>query len=381
MRGPELIAGLETAISRYVALPKDGAFTIALWALHTYCFDAFTCTPRLAATSPEKGCGKTTLLDVLSELVPRRLLTGSISAAALFRTVELAKPIILIDEADTFLGDNEELRGILNQGHRKGGQVLRTVGDEHEPRAFNVHALAVIAMIGRLPGTLADRSIAVQMRCLAPGERVARFRAGRAPELGMLARKAARWIGDNADAIGSREPEIPGAIFNRQADNWEPLLAIAEAAGPEIAARARAAALAACGAREDESLGVKLLADIREAFEDANKDELPSKELVAALTAMADRPWYECNHGKAITQNWLARRLKDFGIRPLMTGPKTKRVSGYQKTDFEDAFARYVPNTPFQTSHLHTSNKIKDLDDNQSSHQKTGVRMQNRLTC
>jgi hypothetical protein len=134
--GLELIAGLETGISRYVGLPKDGAFTVVLWVLHTYCFDAFTCTPRLAITSPEKGCGKTTLLDVLCELVPRRLQTGSISPAALFRTIELAKPIILIDEADTFLGDNEELRGILNQGHRKGGQVLRTVGDDHEPRAF-----------------------------------------------------------------------------------------------------------------------------------------------------------------------------------------------------------------------------------------------------
>jgi Protein of unknown function (DUF3631) len=373
--GPELIAGLETTISRYVGLPKDGAFTIALWALHTYCFEAFTCTPRLAITSPEKGCGKTTLLDVLSELVPRRLMTGSASPAALFRTIELAKPVILIDEADTFLGDNEELRGILNQGHRKGGQVLRTVGDEHEPRAFHVHAPAAIAMIGNLPGTLADRSIAIQMRRLPPGEKVARFRAGRTPDLAVFARKAARWIADNAVAIGSREPEIPEAIFNRQADNWEPLLAIAEAAGPKIAERARAAALAACGAHEDESLGVKLLTDIREAFENANKDELPSKALVEALAAMADRPWCECNHGKPITQNWLARRLKGFSTRPALIGPK--RVSGYRKADFEDAFARYLPEGGFKPLNFSRPNEINDLRKNQTSHLKTGREVAN----
>src|SRR5262249_1236781 len=140
VNGAELIAALEAAISRYVALPQDGAFVVALWVLHTYCFDAFTCTPRLAIISPEKRCGKTTLLDLICELVPKGLQTGSATAASLFRTIELAKPVILIDEADTFLGERDELRGILNHGHRQGGQVLRTVGDDHEPRAFNVHA-------------------------------------------------------------------------------------------------------------------------------------------------------------------------------------------------------------------------------------------------
>jgi putative DNA primase/helicase len=376
VNGPELIRELEAGISRYLALAKDSSFTIALWVLHTYCFEAFTCTPRLAITSPEKRCGKTTLLDVLEALIRKPLLTSNVSAASIFRTIELAAPTLLIDEADTFLGDKEELRGVLNAGHRHGGQVLRTVGDDHEPRAFNVHAPAAIAMIGNLPGTLADRSISIEMRRLAPGEKVARFRAGRTPDLAALARKAARWIADDAVAIGSREPEIPEAIFNRQADNWEPLLAIAEATGAEIAERARAAALAACGAREDESLGVKLLADIREAFEDAaNKDELPSKALVEALAAMADKPWCECNQGKPITQNWLARRLKGFGIHPALIGPK--RVSGYRKADFRDAFARYLPEGNFKPLNLSSSNEINNVRENESSHPKIGREVSN----
>jgi Protein of unknown function (DUF3631) len=370
--GPELIGELEAGISRYVALPIDGAFIVALWAMHAYCYESFTCTPRLAITSPEKGCGKTTLLDVLFELVPRPLLTGSTSAAALFRTIELGQPVVLIDEADTFLGEKEELRGILNQGHRRGGQVLRTVGDDHEPRAFNVHCPAVIAMIGSLPGTLADRSISIQMRRLAPGEKVGRFRHGRTPELDEAARKAARWAADNAAAIEGRDPEIPEAIFNRAADNWEPLLAIAEAAGPEIAARARATALAACGTREDDSLSVRLLADTREVLEGTGKDELPSKALVDALVGMSDKPWCEINHGKPITQSWLARRLKDYGIRPGNIGPKKERAKGYLADEFKDAFSRYLPNPPFQSVHPPESNIINGLAENQSVHRKNG---------
>jgi putative DNA primase/helicase len=48
---------------------------------------------------------------------------------------------VLIDEADTFLGDNDELRGILNGGHNRiSAYVWRSVGEDHEPRKFNVWA-------------------------------------------------------------------------------------------------------------------------------------------------------------------------------------------------------------------------------------------------
>jgi putative DNA primase/helicase len=107
-----------------------------LWAIHTHAFECFGHSPRLAITSPEKQCGKTTTLDVLGELVARSLPTSNATTAAIFRTIEIVKPTLLIDEADTFLGENEELRGVLNSGHRRGGQILRTVGEGHEPRQF-----------------------------------------------------------------------------------------------------------------------------------------------------------------------------------------------------------------------------------------------------
>jgi hypothetical protein len=162
--GAALIRDMVAAIKRYVVLPEGGADMVALWALHSHCFDCFGHSPRLAIQSPEKGCGKTTLLDVLGHIVARLLSTSNVSPAAIFRIVEACRPTLLIDEADTFLRENDELRGILNSGHRKGGAVIRTVGDDHEPRQFSTWAPCAIALIGRLPDTLEDRSIVCALR-------------------------------------------------------------------------------------------------------------------------------------------------------------------------------------------------------------------------
>ena len=183
VNGAALVPELTGAILKYVVLTENDALAVAMWILHAYCFDAFACTPRLAITAPEKRCGKTTLLDVIGLLVPRPLSTANISAAATFRTIEAVRPSLLIDEADTFLSENEELRGILNSGHRKGGQVIRTVGDDFEVRAFSTHTPVAIAQIGKLPDTLADRSVHISMKRRAPGETVSRLRHGRTPEL------------------------------------------------------------------------------------------------------------------------------------------------------------------------------------------------------
>jgi hypothetical protein len=120
----------------------------------------------------------------------------NITAAAAFRTIEATRPTLVIDEADTFFGEKEDLGGILNSGHRRGGRILSAVGETFEPRAFATHCPVAIAQIGKLPGTLADRSIHILMKRRARGEKVARLRIDRAPELAEAARKAARWVAD-----------------------------------------------------------------------------------------------------------------------------------------------------------------------------------------
>lgn len=342
--GADLFDGLSADIRRYVVMADWQADTAALWAAHTHLFERLGITPRLAITSPEKGCGKTTLLDVLGRLVPRQLPTANATAAAIFRLVEASRPTLLIDEADTFLRDNEELRGILNSGHRRGGSVIRTVGDDHEPRMFATFAPCAIALIGKLPSTLADRSVPIELRRRRADEPAEPYRHDRAGHLDTLARKLARWALDDADHICSTDPDMPAGIYNRAADNWRPLLAIADVAGGEWPERARRALQCArAGADDDDSARVMLLADIRAIFAERNADRLASADLVAALIAIEGRPWAEWKAGKPLTANGLARLLAPFGVLPATIRTAVGTAKGYQLAHFFDAFARYLP--------------------------------------
>jgi len=288
-----LLDQLVTCVLQYLVLPKGSAEAIALWVVHTHVFDCFTISPRLAITSPEKGCGKTTTLDVIRELVARPLPTSNATTAAVFRIVEMTAPTLLIDEADTFLKENDELRGVLNTGHRKGGQVTRTVGDDHEPRQFSTWAPAAIAMIGKLPDTLNDRAVAIRLRRRKPTERLRAFRSDRVDELRELARRAARWASDNREALAAADPDT-GKLFNRAADNWRPLLAIADLAGGEWPRCARSVAEGSEAAKQDESVKAMLLSDIREIIANRlHSDRISSNELATTLGGMEGRPWAE----------------------------------------------------------------------------------------
>jgi putative DNA primase/helicase len=161
--GRELIERLQDAITQYVVLTDHEALACALWILHAHAHDWFFISPTLHVSSPEKQCGKSTLLLVLGPMVPRHLPTENITAAALFRTIELVRPTLFIDEADSFIGNSDELRGVLNSSHLKGGGSIRTVGDDYEPRLFSAWCPVVIAGIGRMPATLEDRSVQIQL--------------------------------------------------------------------------------------------------------------------------------------------------------------------------------------------------------------------------
>jgi putative DNA primase/helicase len=134
--GNALLDEIVVEAQRYVVLDRYVADAVALWALAAHAFDSFFVFPRLLATAQERQCGKSTLLDLLSRLVPRPLAASNITAAALFRTIESARQTLLLDEADTYARKSEDLRGVIDAGHRRDGAVIRTVGDNHEPRRF-----------------------------------------------------------------------------------------------------------------------------------------------------------------------------------------------------------------------------------------------------
>jgi hypothetical protein len=344
VNGAAMLERLTEFYTRHVFLPIGAADAMAVWTVHTHCFALARHSARLALTSPEKRCGKTTALDTTALVCCKPLPTANVTAAAVFRTVEAAGPTLLIDEADTFLRDSEDLRGILNAGHKRGGQVIRCVGDDAEPRAFAVFAPAAIAAIGRLPGTIEDRSIMVRMKRATRPERPEPLHTAAEIEGAELARHCARWVADHADRLREADPTLPAGIFNRVADNWRPLFAIAEAAAggwPERLAKA-AGALAPNDA-DTEGRGVMLLADVRAIFIARQVDKLASADLCDALAADATGPWADYRHGKPIGQAQLARALKPFGPIPgtIRLGDATPK--GYQREDFNEAWDRYLP--------------------------------------
>lgn len=369
VEGGALLQDLADTLSKYVALPANTADAIALWCIHTHALDAANVSPTLALISPSKRCGKTTTLLLLDRLVRRPLLSSNISPAAVFRIVERDSPTLLVDEADTVLHDKEELRGIFNSSHtRHAAYVVRTVGDNHEPRRFSTWSAKAVALIGRLPDTLADRSIIVQMHRRAQGEHVERLRLDRPGVFEELRRRAATWATAHLDALSGADPATPGELNDRAADNWRPLLAIANAAGAEWPERARRAALTLSGLAADGEEGIRelLLVDIRDAFRDRDDTAIFTEDLLGYLCGREDRPWREWKAGRQLSAVQLARLLKPFGVRPgpLRDGPRTGK--GYELRDFADAFNRYLPLS--DPSHPSQSNAGEGLADSPTRH-------------
>lgn len=338
-----LLDDLVATILRYVVLDSAQACAVGLWIVHAHALEAASVSPLLVVTSPEKRCGKTTLLHLLHHLVPRPLSTASITPAALFRTVEKYQPTLLIDEADTFLPENNELRGTLNAGHlRNNCRIIRTVGEDCEPRAFRVWCPKAIALIGQAHPTLEDRALSISLRRRIRTEQVMRLRHNGTTVLRELGRRAARWSADHLVELDCARPVLPEALHDRAADNWEPLLAIADAAGNEWPQRARAAALALNTGEDSDSTGILLLGDIRTVFADKGADRLSSNMVTLALSQMEERPWADWVHGKPLTANRLARLLRPFGVGPKTIRLKDAVIKGYEQDQFTEVWDRYL---------------------------------------
>jgi hypothetical protein len=329
---------------RYVALPEGAADALALWCAHTHCFKSFECSPRLNFYSPAKGCGKTTARDVVALFVPRPILTENMSVAVLFRLVDAQAPVILADEYDAWLKFNEELRGLLNAGHRRGAAVFRCESDSNEVRQFNAYAPAVLCGIGTLPGTVHDRSIVIPLSRAKPGELSKRFDSRKVGPEKELNRKLARFVADKVTQLEAIDPVLPNGVFNRLADNWRPLFAIAEVVGgnwPQRCKDAFTKLTNAASKAETDGLKEMLLADIQGLFK---VDRMFSRELIERLSGMTERPWPEVCRGKAITERWLARNLGVFGIHPKQLRIGEDNGRGYELADLAEAFERYLPN-------------------------------------
>lgn len=359
--GAALLEELGQTFRTYVSLPLGAAVALPLWVVHAYAFEASYITPRLVIGSPEKRCGKTALLRVIGAVVPKKLMAADITAAAMFRAIETSRPTLLIDEGDIGLKDNEALRGVINSGHGRDGAVYRAAGENHEPKRFSTFAPVAIALIGSPADTIKDRSVVIRMRRRRRDETVERLRLDRPAMFDTLRRRCARWAADNVEALAAMDPEVPHCLNDRAADNWRPLLAIADRAGEEWSRMAREAAMLLSIDEEDDegSARTMLLTDIRSIFDTQNDGRLDeewrgrirSGELCDKLAALEDRPWNDWHRGKPMTPRDLAFLLKSFEIKPKDLKSRYGAVrKGYDIEDFRDAFDRYLPPTDGETS-------------------------------
>lgn len=346
VEGAHLADEIREIFNRYCVLPGGADVALSLWTLASYGINSFRICPKVCLSSPEKRCGKTTTLEVIGALAHRSLMTSNATPSALFRAIEAWQPTLLIDEADTFLHGNDELRGIINSGHvKKAAFVLRTVGGAGhlKPAKFSTWAPMVIAMIKTPPDTIKDRSIMILLRRKLSVQSVERLPFDLADSYQELRQKCKRWADDNASKLKHHKPDVPSLQNDRAMDHWLPLFSIADLIGGEWPELARSAVTKIEQVDEaDDSTGPMLLHDIREIFQHRNMDKVFSEDLVQGLIGMEERPWCEWRHGNPITKNSVARLLKPFGIKSQDIHIGLEHKKGYRLSKFQDAFDRYL---------------------------------------
>jgi hypothetical protein len=340
---------VEHFIRRFVAFPREAHITaVTLWIAHAHAFDAFESTPRLAIISAEKGSGKTRTLEILDLLVPRPVMSANMSTAVMFRIIGKTHPTILFDEIDTIFGpkassDHEDLRGLINSGHRPGVPVFRCDGPKNEVKEFEVFAPVVLAGLGELPDTIADRSVIVRMKRRAPHEVIEGFRRRKVqPEADALKARLESWALEWFGWFQSYEPSMPKSLTDRPADVWEALLSVADAAGGEWPERARAAAIELQSLKSDDSgtLGVRLLADIRMVWPHG-EDRVHTEDLLSRLISLEESPWADL-YGKPLDKAKLARLLTPYEVTPKQLRIGDRNAKGYELHPLADAWSRYL---------------------------------------
>lgn len=343
--GAELLTAISTTIRRFIICEPHTVHAAALWVVMSWFIDVIQVAPLAIITAPEKRCGKSMLLFLIGRLVPRPLMSSSISPSALYRAIDLWKPTTLIDEVDACMEGNEELRGLINCGHtRDSAFTIRCVGDDHTPKRFNLWGAKVLCGIGSLADTIMDRAIVLELRRKLSHEAVDRIRHAEPGLFMELCQKLARFADDNSEQVRLARPDLPHSLNDRAQDNWEPLLAIANAAGGDWYKIGTAAALKLSGGGDTSlSVGTELLLDIQEIFECRQLDRMFTTELLKALIADDEKRWASYNRGFHFSAAQLASRLKGYGIQSKSMRIGDENRKGYAMDQFIEAFKRYIP--------------------------------------
>jgi hypothetical protein len=352
--GATLFDDIHTYLGRFLAYPTERAqIAHTLWIGHAWLMDCWESTPRIAFLSPEPGSGKTRALEITEPLVPNPIHSVNVTSAYLFRKIaENPRPTLLYDEIDTVFGpkakENEEIRGVINSGHRNGATAGRCVirGKVIETEELASYCAVMMAGLDDLPDTIMDRAVVIRMRKRAPGESVKPWRRRvNLPEAQKLHDRLSRWASQNHDKAAEHWPEMPEQITDRRADVWEPLLAVADLAADHWPATSRCSGVAdvADSKQEGRSIGVLLLRDIRTVFAKRYEQPLVAADLITDLKGMIESPWQTYGRDrKGLDPRRLAQRLAKYGIASRNVRFDNGVFKAYEMWQFEDAWLRYL---------------------------------------
>ena len=350
----ELLETCRQWIRQFVIVSEVQAVILAAWILHTWAFEAAETTPYIHITAPERECGKSRLMETLVALAFNPIRSGGMTAAALVRCIDAKNPTIFLDEMDAQLGGDKELaeaiRGILNEGFRKGGKFYKVDGKHHELREFNAYCPKCFAGIGKLPETVSSRSIAIEMRRKTEAEKVRPLRQRQLRDAAQpICERLDKW---NARGVALQleesRPEAIDGLGDRQNDISEPLLAIAGIAGAEWLQRVTSALTAVFNGTQNANVskGETLLRDIHSIFDERKADKIFSKDLALALCEIEGRPWADWNRGSGFKPNDLAKQLQRYRIHPQKVSIGAEKLQGYRAENFKDAWERYCAQLP-----------------------------------
>ena len=362
-RVDDLLGLIIYMLEEYVSLKPHQLVAVSLWILHTHFFDYFSVTPRLVLRSPTPGCGKSTLFDVLERLVRRPEKLDWLTTASLYHLIDATHPTMLLDESDNLgfgLRENGRLRAVFNSGHRRGGRgALRENGRTRKFDSFSPLAMALPDMFGVLSRTMNERCITILME---RSQRTLKRFDARDFAFDTAYAQILLW---ERETKLNPDPAMPG-VRNRVADNWRPLISIADSLG--WGEKAREAMLAFAGEYQDADPKILLLGDIRKVFDLHGVDCLLTKQLLEELYALDGSEWCEFRGPRGDQQphkmraSELAAMLKEFGIKPHTIWPSKDRATtnsgkGYRRAQFEEVWRKYADDDD-TTSH---ANNVKSL--------------------
>jgi len=297
----ELFDEVTDVFKRFVNM--DHPELLPLWIAGTHTFDAWWIYPFILVRAPTENSGKTRVLTLVRMMVPKPLHASGFRGAHVFRLIDqYGRLTLLMDEGDTYLDGDEDLRGILNCSHEKASATVpRCVPDadgNYSVQLFPCWGPKAIAKIGDFARTIRTRGMMISLKRAKEGEVADYFPFEHDQMMNDLGRKFARLGQFMTKKLKKAKPEMPRGLYNRHAENWRPLIAIADQVGgkwPKLA-RELACSYNGINSYEEVSDQIKVLYDIRTILEKRKKKEelglwIPTKGLIVKLAAMEDRPW------------------------------------------------------------------------------------------